>query len=79
MKKMKPEPDGLLSAIEILKVDKSEAIYVGDSIIDIQSARKAGLTSVALSQGMSSGQILAKEEPDYLISKIEEVEEIVLS
>jgi phosphoglycolate phosphatase len=79
MEKMKPEPDGLLSAIYSLKVEQSEAVFVGDSVIDIQAARKAGLTSIALSQGMSSGQILAEEEPDYLISRIEEVEEIVLS
>ncbi len=79
MSKMKPEPDGLLSAIETLKVEQSEAVFVGDSVIDIQAAKKAGLTSIALSQGMSTGQILAKEEPDYLISEIEEVEEIVLS
>lgn len=79
MKKMKPEPDGLLSAIDRLKVEKSQAVYIGDSVIDIQAARKAGIISIALSQGMSSGQILAKEEPDYLISRIEEVEEIVFS
>ena len=79
MTSMKPEPDGILKAIEDLNVRKEESIYVGDSVIDIQAARKAGVSSIALSQGMYSGQILAKEEPDYLISKIEEVEDIVFS
>jgi HAD superfamily hydrolase (TIGR01509 family) len=79
MGKMKPEPDGLLKAIYKLRVEKSDAVYVGDSVIDVQAAKKAGLASIALSQGMSSGEILAKEAPDYLVSKIEDVEKIVIS
>jgi phosphoglycolate phosphatase len=79
MKLMKPEPDGILKAIDELNVEKEVSIYVGDSTIDIQAARKAGIPCIALSQGMYSGQILAKEEPDYLISDIGEVERIVFS
>ena len=79
MASLKPEPDGILKAIDELHVTKDESIYVGDSVIDIQAARKAGVSCIALSQGMYSGQLLAKEEPDYLISSIEEVDDIVFS
>jgi HAD superfamily hydrolase (TIGR01509 family) len=77
MSSMKPDPEGILKAIDGLNVSKDEAIYVGDSVIDIQASRKAGVLSVALSQGLYSGQTLAEEEPDYLISNIEEVEHII--
>jgi HAD superfamily hydrolase (TIGR01549 family) len=76
---MKPEPDGILKAIDELKVAKEETVYVGDSIIDIQAAHSAGIACVALSQGMSTGQVLIKHGPDYLISNIKEVECIVFS
>jgi phosphoglycolate phosphatase-like HAD superfamily hydrolase len=79
MAKLKPEPDGIIKALELLNVTREESIFVGDSVIDIQAAHKAGVTSVALSQGMSSAHVLAREEPDYLISKIEEVEDIIHS
>lgn len=77
MASLKPEPDGILKAIDDLHVTNDETIYVGDSVIDLQAARKAGVSCIALSQGMFSRELLAKEEPDYLISRIEEVEDIV--
>ncbi len=77
MASMKPEPDGLLKAIEQLRVGREESIYVGDSVIDIQAARKAGVQSVALALGMYAEDTLVKERPDYMISNIEEVQKIV--
>lgn len=79
MERLKPEPDGLLKALESLAVDKGDSAYVGDSVIDIQAARKAGVASIALSQGMSTGHLLAREEPDYMISSIEQVEDVLFS
>lgn len=79
MVKLKPEPDGIIKALELLNVTREESMFVGDSVIDIQAAHKAGVTSVALSQGMSSAHVLAREEPDYLISTIEEVGDIIHS
>jgi phosphoglycolate phosphatase len=47
----KPEPDGLLLALERLEVDKSEAVYVGDTLIDAETARRAGVPFVAVLSG----------------------------
>jgi HAD superfamily hydrolase (TIGR01549 family) len=77
MSSMKPEPDGILKAIEQLEVQKENTVYVGDSVIDIEAARTAGVSSIALSQGLYSRENLEKEKPDYLISNIEEVDEII--
>jgi HAD superfamily hydrolase (TIGR01549 family) len=79
MNSMKPEPDGIVKAIHELGVGKAESVYVGDSIIDIQAAHRAGVTCIALSQGIHSGQELIKEGPEYVISHIEEVEDILFS
>lgn len=44
--KPKPYPDGLLKICRILNVSSSEAIYVGDTLIDVETAKNAGVVPV---------------------------------
>ena len=39
VKSHKPDPEGLLKAVSILKGKRSNTIYVGDSIVDAQAAK----------------------------------------
>ncbi|HEY5653559.1 MAG TPA: HAD hydrolase-like protein [Pontiella sp.] len=41
--------------------------YVGDTTIDVESARHAGAKTVAVSWGLNTPEALAKVGPDYLI------------
>lgn len=43
----KPHPEGILAALNALQIDASEAIYIGDSITDIEAAHAAGTTAAA--------------------------------
>jgi len=43
----KPAPDGLLKILELLKMKADEAVYVGDTVKDIDAARAAGMTPLA--------------------------------
>ncbi|MGY4972035.1 HAD family hydrolase [Streptomyces nigrescens] len=43
---MKPHPHSLLRAAELLGVDPSECVLIGDSITDIQAAHLAGGTAI---------------------------------
>ena len=43
VKESKPAPDLLLKAVEVLRIAKQEACYVGDSIYDAQAAEAAGI------------------------------------
>lgn len=76
---LKPDPEGILKAINDLTLERQDAVYVGDSVIDIQAARSAGVACIALAQGMYSREHLAEKNPDYLIEKIEQVEQILYS
>ncbi len=49
----KPYPDGILLALEQLKVRR--ALYVGDSVDDMQAARSAGITPVGVLPPQASG------------------------
>lgn len=43
----KPDPHGLERAMELLALDPSDGVYVGDTVSDMRAARTAGLRAVA--------------------------------
>jgi phosphoglycolate phosphatase len=47
----KPAPDTVLRALEELGVEKQQAVYIGDSDVDIATARNAGLPCISVSWG----------------------------
>lgn len=71
----KPKPDGILQALELLKVPQNEyqsAVYVGDKETDIQAARSAGIKSIlyypASHQLMYDLDELKLHKPDHIIT-----------
>ena len=51
VKNEKPDPEGLLTAIQKLNVSKNQVLYVGDSIVDAKTAQSAGVDFVAVLTG----------------------------
>lgn len=47
----KPDPEGLLLAVQRLGVSPSQTLYIGDSIIDAQTAMNAGVDFAAVTTG----------------------------
>lgn len=47
----KPDPEGLLKAIEALVTDKREVLYVGDCLVDAKTAQSAGVDFAAVLTG----------------------------
>ena len=50
----KPDPQGLLACIEKLGLDRSEVLYVGDNIVDAQTAQRAGVDFTAVLTGSTA-------------------------
>jgi phosphoglycolate phosphatase len=50
----KPNPEGLLWAIQEFGVDKAEVLYVGDSWVDAQTAQNAGVDFAAVLTGANT-------------------------
>ena len=75
----KPDPEPLLRGLELVgDVPKERAVYVGDSPFDVQAAKAAGLTSVAVSWGAFSEETLREAEPDHLVPDIDAVVDVLL-
>ncbi len=75
----KPHPEPLLKGLELMgDIPREEAVYVGDSPFDVQAAKAAGLTSVAVSWGAFSEDTLREADPDYLVPDIDSVVDVLL-
>ncbi|MCK4565308.1 MAG: HAD hydrolase-like protein, partial [Verrucomicrobia bacterium] len=57
-------------------IDPQTLFYVGDTSVDVESARLAGAKSVAVAWGLNTVQALARSNPDYLVEHPRELLEI---
>ena len=60
----KPDPESAILACRRLGVEPSQAVMIGDSKFDIQCARQAGVTPIAVGFGSSDRATLLAESPD---------------
>jgi phosphoglycolate phosphatase len=75
----RPKPDGemLKEILKWFKLKPSEALYVGDMTIDIQTGRDAKVRTIAIPTGSSKRSELIKEKPFKIIKKISEIQRLV--
>lgn len=73
----KPAPDAILECLSRLGSSPKEAVYVGDSPVDIQAAKAAGTWTVGVLTGTSDYDTLTKEEPDMIIDNVGELLKLV--
>lgn len=62
----KPHPEPLLKAVEILKIDPKDSLYVGDTIADYKSSKSAGMDFALAIWGASD---IKGIEADYSLNE----------
>jgi phosphoglycolate phosphatase len=60
--RFKPEPDGLQLAMRRLRADPDSSLYVGDTVIDAEAARRAGLPFIAVLSGVTEADAFSSYE-----------------
>lgn len=75
--KKKPAPDSVNHALKLLNARKSEAIYVGDSEVDRETAKNSELPCVSCSWGFRERKLLESLNPMAIIDKPEELLAII--
>lgn len=74
----KPDPTIVYELMEQTGVtDKREVLYVGDSLVDIATARNAGVDVVAVTWGFQKKDELQAARPDYLVDSTNEILRII--
>ena len=70
---LKPDTALVDFILEKAGVERDRVAMVGDSGVDIQTARGAGITSVGVSWGFRSREELEANRADYIVSSAEEL------
>ncbi len=63
----KPDPQMLTDILNDTQQPISNAVFIGDSIYDIQMATQLGMTSIAVNYGTASSAELAAQQPTYQV------------
>ncbi len=74
----KPSPHHALAAAKRLQVPTSRVIFVGDSPVDIETARRAGMKSIGVTWGFRSRQELAAAGADLMADEPLEILHLIL-
>jgi phosphoglycolate phosphatase len=73
----KPAPDGLLALCRALDAAPAETLLIGDSTVDVATARAAGVPVCAVAWGLTPRDTLAAASPDYLVVDTNELAELL--
>jgi HAD superfamily hydrolase (TIGR01509 family) len=66
----KPDFEVLLECAAALGVESTEAVYVGDTSLDVAAAKAAGMAAVAVLTGAGDSALLSRSGPDRIIASV---------
>ncbi len=69
----KPAPDAVFEAMHRLGADKESTVYIGDSDVDIETARNSGLPCISVLWGFRDREFLIEHGATTFIMKPEEL------
>lgn len=69
----KPAPDTVEEALRLLNTGKENAVYIGDSDVDVATARNSGLPCISVLWGFRDKEFLERCGADTFVEKAEEI------
>ncbi len=74
VQKAKPDPEGIMLAMQKLEVNPEYAVFVGDADVDMLAGRAAGVAiTVGVTHGFGTRQALEAAEADHIIDAFEQL------
>ena len=74
---IKPAPDFLIRICKETAVPLENTLMVGDTELDIQCGKNAGAVTCAVTYGFRTKEALMVENPDFIVSDIQEIIKII--
>ena len=74
----KPYPDMAEEALKTLGIAKKDAVFVGDSEVDVQTGLNAGLDVIAVSWGFRSREVVIEAGAKIIADDASELEKLIL-
>ena len=73
----KPHPEILILILKKLGVQPSQALYVGDMTIDVETGTRAGVKTIGVATGSSRYKELKQLKPFQIIKRVDQVLKIL--
>lgn len=73
----KPAPDTVLKVLEQYNLKNNDAIYVGDSEVDIQTAQNSNMPCISVSWGFKDREFLTNNGAEIIINTPTEITDIL--
>ncbi len=67
--KTKPDPQGILVALNAMKVKAEDTFMVGDSVVDVETAQVCGLKCLPVAWGFQAASLLAEKAMMEVVKK----------
>lgn len=71
--KTKPSPDAVNKILALLNCKKKDSVYIGDSDVDIMTAKNAELHSISVDWGFRSKDFLKKSGAEKIVENCDEL------
>ncbi|GAB3901552.1 HAD family hydrolase [Spirosoma agri] len=79
VKRIKPDPEGFLKAIQLLGDNPANILSLGDRAIDIKASKAANVETIGCLWGSAERQLVIDAKPEYLAETAHEALAIVKS
>jgi phosphoglycolate phosphatase len=73
----KPSPEGALYLAEQLGASPDEIAFVGDSDVDMKTAKNAGMHPIGVSWGFRPPELLTKLGAEYIITSLDDFKKLI--
>lgn len=73
----KPDPCLCNLVINLFDVKKNEVVYIGDSDVDIQTAKNAKVKSIGVAWGFRGAKELIASKADHVVNQASEILEVI--
>ena len=77
MAEKKPDPGGLHHILEQHGVRPEETLMIGDSLVDIETGRRAGVRTCGVTYGHAGRESLETANPDWIIDDLSELKNFI--
>lgn len=75
--KSKPDPTVLNEILDRMNISKEEAVYIGDSEVDMETGYNAKVKTIAVTWGFRDRDFLEKTTADYIVDNTEELKKLI--
>lgn len=73
----KPAPDGAEYLLGKMGIASEECIYIGDSQVDIKTARNAKMKAVSVTWGFATREVLIENDPEIMVDSPYEIIDLI--